>query len=237
MVDFSIANRQPFRLVADSNGRHHFGGAVDIAGLTPTGATVPVQHVISFDLGDARIPIENGIGAQRLPLFYPFKYGCGGPDMQYDVRSDNEISILHMSDPEPDEPDGQYLQVDTLPNETFRIEPFTYEEARILGFFAADAHFQPNDADNAILDALDINHLAKVGGYHPHITNVPDLVCKNPDCECNGSKLYFDLLLRLPPIPIRGDDEFWYEFQGAHMSFCFGLCRCCGTVIAFNVCS
>ena len=165
MADFSLASRQPFRLIADSNGRHHFGGTVDIAGLTPTGATVPVQHVISFDLTDARVPIENGIGSKRLPLFDPFKYGGGGPDMQYVVRSDSEISILHMSAPEPG---WQYIQVDTLTDETFRGEPFTYEEARILGLLSADAHFQSSEkVDLATLTELRNSELGKTKDREP----------------------------------------------------------------------
>jgi hypothetical protein len=37
------------------------------------------------------------------------------------------------------------------------------------------------------------------------------------------------------PIPVKGSDKFWHEFQGGHVDFCFGFCHYCGTIIAFNV--
>ena len=115
------------------------------------------------------------------------------------------------------------------------LKPLTYEEGRILGFMSVDGHFQPNQEDLEILQRLDVNHLAEVGGHHPYIRNAPDIICRNPRCEFNQRRTYFDTVLLLPPFPVNGEDEFWYEFQGACMTFCFGLCRFCGTVIVFNV--
>ncbi len=203
--------------------------------MVPKGTDVAVQHVLSLDLTDALIPISNDFGVATLPLFYPFKYGCGGPDIQYAVHSDSEIEILYMSDHQPDEPDEQYMQVNELPAANMTLAPLTYEQARILGFLAADAYFQPNEEDHKFLDQLDTDNLVKVGGFHPRIPNAPDVVCHNPTCEFYERRIYFDAIVLMPPISINGADDFWYEFQGAFMKFCFGLCRYCGTVIAFNV--
>lgn len=235
MAAFTLSNHRPFRLVRADDGMHRFGGPASCHGVVPPGTDVPVQHVVSLELADPLVPIEKEPGVTRLPLFYPFKYGCGGPDMQYAVRSDDEIEILYLSDPTPDERDEQYIQVDVLPTAKMALTPLTYEQARILGFMAADAHFQPNDDDRDILNQLDINNLVQVGGFHPRIPNAPDTICHNPKCEFNERRVYFDAIVLMPPIPINDDDDYWYEFQGAHMTFCFGLCRYCGTVIVFNV--
>jgi len=117
------------------------------------------------------------------------------------------------------------------------LEPLTYEQARILGFMSADGYFQPNDEDREILQQLDVNNLIEICGRHDHIVNAPDVICRNPACEFCGRRVYFDSIAMVPPIPIDGDDEFWHEFQGGDVTFCFGLCRYCGTVIAFNVAS
>jgi len=68
-------------LIAAEDGRHSFGGPAAHSGVIPTGTDVGIQLVISFDLSDPLIPIENEIGATKLPLYYPFKYGWGGPDI------------------------------------------------------------------------------------------------------------------------------------------------------------
>jgi hypothetical protein len=235
MPAFVLDNYRPFRLLPFPDGPHRFGGSTAHHGLVPKGTDVPVQHVLSLDLTDSLIPISNDAGIETLPLFYPFKYGYGGPEMQYAVHSDTEIEILHMSDSEPDEPDEQYLQVEELPAANMSLTPLTYEQARILGFLSTNGYFQPSKDDNKILDQLDTNNLVKVGGFHPRIPNAPDVVCHNPTCEFNGRRVYFDAIVLMPPISINGRDDFWCEFQGALMKFCFGLCRYCGTVITFNV--
>ena len=234
---FKLSNHRPLRLVPDSQGRHEFGGRSPYSGLVPTGTDTPVQNVVSLDLADPLTPVETEIGLSKLPLLYPFKYGCGGPDIQYTVLTDSEIEILHLSDGEPDEAEEQYLQVEELPSARMALKPLSYEEARILGFMSADAYFQPNDDDREILDQLDVNNLVEVGGFHPQIPNAGDIFCHNPKCEFHERRVYFDAIVLLPPLPINGDDEFWHQFQGGGVTFCFGFCRYCGTVIAFNVTS
>jgi hypothetical protein len=137
----------------------------------------------------------------------------------------------------PDAKKRQYLQVDDLPGERMRLKPLTYQQARILSFMASDGHFQPNAEDKKILRRLDVSNLIEIGGRHDHIVNAPDVICRNPSCEFSGCRVYFDVIALVPPIPINDEDDFWYEFQGGGVTFCFGLCRYCGTVIAFNVAS
>ncbi len=236
-MSLTLRNRQPFRLVADPDGPHKFGGDSSLQGAVPRDSNVPVQLALSLDLSDPAIPIESEIGLSTLPLCYPFKYGCGGPEMQYTVLSDKEIQIVFLSDLKADAPDEQYIQVSQLPEATFRLEPLSYEQARILGFMNVDAHFQPNKFDWNILNELDTQILILIGGYNPQIWDSMGTVCYNPKCVRFNKRVNFESISLLPPISVDGADEFWYEFQGAHMQFCFGLCRYCGAVFATNIAS
>ena len=236
-MNLSLDSRQPFRLVADSDGPHIFGGRSLHEGIIPTGSDVPIQLVLTLDLLDTNIPLQFDASIKTLPLLYPFKYGCGGPEIQYSVRSESQIKIHFMSDPKPDDVGAQYVEVSELPKCAFRLEPFAYEEARILGFMNADAFFQPNESDRMILNHLDTANLISIGGYHPHIWDSMNTTCHNPQCQFFNERVNFETIALLPPISVCGDDVFWYEFQGAYMKFCFGLCRYCGAVFGTNISS
>lgn len=214
-------------------------------GVVPPGTTVPLQLVLSLDLTDSICPIQDRRGITTLPLYYPFKYGTGGPEIQYAVRSNSEIEILHLSSPAPDADDSQYLQVNQLPRTSFELLPLTYEEARILaflsdrGYFPAiletEGQFKPSSEDRRIIDHLDLRNLIRVGNQLARIPNMGDIICRNPSCKCFNGRVYFRPIATVPPIPVDGSDDFWHEFQGGYVRFCFGLCYFCNTVIAFNV--
>jgi hypothetical protein len=201
----------------------------------PKNSDVPVQQVLLLDLRDAEIPFRAKPQIPYLPLLYPFKYGSGGPEIQYSIVSDSMVEIVYMSDPVPDESERQYLQVSELPKQSLVLRALSYEEARILTFMRDNGHFQPNRSDLAILKKLDVNNLITVGGRRSHISNAPDIYCRNPVCEHHNERTLFQFVAAVPPIRVGGSDEFWYEFQSGHVDFCFGFCYYCGTVIAFNV--
>lgn len=231
---FAKHSEQPFRLVPEDSGVHMFGGRCHFSGIVPEGG-VPVQQLLLIDLNDANVPFRAEPRARYLPLLYPFKYGMGGPTIQYSIVSDSEVEILYLSDPAPDEPERQYLQVEDLPERPLALRALSYEEARCLAFMRNDGYFQPNVGDNRVLDSLDRNHLINFGGRRNHIVNAPDIICRNLTCELHGQRTRFDFIADVPPIPVNGSDDFWYEFQGGYVDFCFVLCRYCGTIIAFNV--
>lgn len=131
--------------------------------------------------------------------------------MQYGIVSDDEIRILWMDDEQPNEPDSQYVQVDELPSLRLDLIPL-----------AADHVWSGND-------------LLQCGGEQADIENAGEIICKNPACDHFEQPISFQTIAMISPIPVNGDDEFWYEFQGAYMAFCFVLCQSCGTVITFNV--
>ena len=128
--------------------------------------------------------------------------------MQYAVESNEEIRILHMSDPEPDSPDEAYVKVDAFP------------EIR----YAA----QPPISDG---DAIDWFTLT-LGGTET-LDHKPDQ-CKNVDCKNFNAEPDVSLIASVPPKPIPTHPEIWWEFEGAYMLFYFWLCRGCNTIIASN---
>jgi hypothetical protein len=235
-VSFALKDNRPCRLRLGRIGPHRFGSQPGYRGITPPGADTPLHLLVRLDLADADCPIKSDGSTRYLPLFYPLKYGCGGPEVQYAVLSDKEVRILHLSDEAPDAEDHQYVRVAQLPSSRAEILPLRYEEARILAFSEADAYFQPDAADQVILDNLDRGHpLILIGGHRRLPVNAGDVVCRNSDCEFYSRRVRVDIIASIPPVPVDGADDFWHEYQGGNVDFYFCLCRYCRTIIAFNV--
>ena len=244
MPKFRFDNYHSYRLIPSLRGRHQFGGPPMHEGTIPQGTNVPLQLVLSIDLTDPNCPIQDKTGITSLPLYFPFKYGMGGPQIQYAVRSNSEIKILHLSKAEPDAADVQYLQVTELPRLSLELVPLTYEQARILAFLSCDGffpallsiqgHFEPNQEDRQIISQLELKNLIRIGNQCAPIPNVGDIFCRNPKCEFYDRRVHWRPIATVPPIPVDGSDDFWCEFRG-YVLFCFGLCYYCGTIVAFNV--
>jgi len=98
-VKLSKASEQPFRLVPSNSGVHKFGGRCTFSGVVPGNSDVPIQQLLLIDLRDAGVPFRAEPHTPYLPLLYPFKYGIGGPEIQYSIASDSEVEILYLSDP------------------------------------------------------------------------------------------------------------------------------------------
>jgi hypothetical protein len=233
MASFKISNYRPFRLVLDDVGPHRFGGAPFHSGVIPKNCDVPLHLVLTLDLHDPLCPFECDPLVRFLPLYYPFKYGFGGPEVQYAVLSDTEIELLYMNDKEPDAPEQQYVQVSEFPSSRASLVPLEYEEARIRAF-VGNGYFQSNTDDRTILERLDYNNLVDVGGHHRILQGDKDIVCKNPSCKFFNRRVWHDRIAMIPcGLPVRGESDFWYEYDGG-ADILFFLCRYCGTVIAFN---
>jgi hypothetical protein len=233
-VSFALKDNRPCRFRLGRTGPHRFGGQAGYRGITPPHADTPLHLLLLLDLADANCPIKSDGSTRYLPLFYPLKYGVGGPEVQYAVLSDSEVRILYLSDEAPDADDDQYVRVAQLPSCPAEILQLRYEEARILAF--AGGYFQPDAADQVILDNLDRGHpLILIGGHRRLPVNAGDVVCRNPDCEFYSRRVGVNIIASIPPVPVDGADDFWHEYQGGDVDFYFCLCRYCRTIIAFNV--
>jgi hypothetical protein len=234
MGSFTLKDHRPCRLRLGSTGTHRFGGSPAHEGVTPARSDTPLHLLLLLDLADPNCPFESDGKIRYLPLYYPLKYGHGGPSVQYAVLSDGQIEILYMSEEVPD-PDGQqYVRVRDLPSRPAEILPLRYEEARILAF--AGGYFQPNAEDLAILKELNHDHrVILIGGRRRLPLNAGDVICRNPACQSFNHRVSVDIIATIPPVPVNGQNDFWFEYQGGDVEFYFCLCEHCRTIIAFNV--
>ena len=204
-----IAKSKCFPLSIDKNGKHIFGGLQKHNGVLPDDSNVPVHLLLTIDLSDTNIPV-NSTNLKFLPLYYPLKYGLGGPSMQYEVVSDTEINIIYLSDPKPDDPDSAYVKVDAFPEINYMAQ--------------------------SPVDENDLDWFTITIGGNATLDHESDR-CENPNCPNYHTNTNTELIAAIPPIPIAGHDEIWWDFDGAYMIFYFWLCRGCNTIITCNRCT
>lgn len=199
--------------------------------MCPKGTDVPLHHFLSLDLTDLHSPYLYSPKAIRyLPLYYPLAYGMGGAEVQYEVLSDGEIKIHYMSDSTPDGDDA-YVEVAFLPKTQANIVPLSYEEVRMR---ALEVHHS-----NIDFDTEDQKRWEIIGGNDAICfdkQNTIPLTCHNPNCVSHNANVEFEKITEIAPIDINGKTDFWYEFEGAFITFCFALCPDCRTIFAFNRC-
>src|SRR5688572_13815326 len=102
MASFVLKDGRPYRLQLASAGPHRFGGPPAHRGVTPRGTRTPLQLLLLLDLADPNCPVRSDSAVRYLALYYPLKFGGGGPTVQYAVTSDGAIEILYLSDDAPD---------------------------------------------------------------------------------------------------------------------------------------
>lgn len=223
------------RLVPSDLGPHQFGGSASYNGITPARSKVPLQLVALFDLADPNVPFR-AEGLSRIPFYYPFKYGSGGGQVQYEVLNDESIKIIRMSDAKADPPSEACLQVDELPEMRFELNRLSYEEVRAMALLevAYTSEIQAADAKLLTIMGMDNHSFVPIGCVGSRIAHEHRIMCRNPGCDW---KWVVDVMMKLPPITIRGRSEFWGDYPPGEVEFCLGLCGGCGTFIAFNIAS
>ena len=227
-----------FRMELREEGRHVFGGPARHKGVRPEGSEIPLHHFATLDLADLNSPIRfDPEGVRFLPLYYSLAYGFGGSEVQYAVESDDAIRILHMSDPEPDPSDEAYVQVAHLPEARADIIPLTYAETRMRVMSERDDVCDLSAADEELRENMGGSQAMLFGGQ-AHANLGDEWVCHNPDCSIGKNQGTFAIepLISIPPIPVQGKTDFWYEFEGS-VDFCFFLCPECRAICATNVCT
>ena len=192
-------------LVDDKFGLHYFGGHADANGAVPVGSEISTHKLLLLDLSDPFLPFSSD-SIRRLPLYYPLKYGGGGAVMQYSVVSENEIDIFYLSDGIPDEEDNWSVKVDAFPQTRFSVRNQGKENS---------------------------NWFEITVGNSDQRSGTPD-VCQNRKCTRVNLEPNMDLVATVPPIPMKNENEIWWDFEEAYMVFCFWHCRHCGTIVADN---
>lgn len=205
-----VRDTQLYPLVVQVGGPHVFGGRASHRGTTPPGSNVAVHKLLTIDLRDDTVPFASS-AIRFLPLYHPLQYGAGGASMQYSIVSEDEIRITHISPPEADPPDERYVKVDAFPEIRYAASP-------------------PISDD----DPIDWFTLTLGGSGTLDHKSDP---CQNGDCPNYRGKPDVDLLASIPPKPIPGHKDVWWEFEGAYMLFYFWLCRGCGSILTSNRCT
>lgn len=205
-----VLSKQMFTMIPDRSGNHIFGGPPCHHGATPKNTSVPLHMLLSLDLTDSRLPFRSDT-LKFLPLYYPLKYGSGGSSVQYRIVSDERIEIIYLSDPEPDPEERAYVKIESFPE-----VPYSIGKAI------------PND------DSIDW-FTTTIGGTCT-LDHESDW-CLNPQCPYYNTESKTDLIASIPPAPIDGHDDVWWDFQGSYMLFYFWLCRGCNGIIASNRCT
>ena len=196
-----------FTMTPKASGLHMFGGRANHRGATPRGSSIPVHKLLSLDLRDPILPFKSE-ALQQLPLYYPLKYGFGGSSMQYLIISDDEIEIFYISHSEPDSDQVAYVKVESFPSVRYSL----------------DRHI-PND------DHIDWFTIT-IGGSCT-LDHSADR-CQNSRCPMYRAKPQVDLIASIPPVPIPGHKDIWWEFEGGYLLFYFWLCRGCQAIITSN---
>jgi hypothetical protein len=202
-----IQDSRLYPLLPHDQGPHVFGGPATHAGSTPSGLSVPLHKLLTLDLHDPAVPFRSS-KIRFLPLYYPLKYGYGGSSIQYSIISDKEIRILHMSDSEPNSEDEASVRVDAFP------------EIR----YAAQAAISNDDS---------IDWFTMTLGGTGTLDHQSDQ-CENKECRNYHTDPDMHLIASIPPKPIPGHQDIWWDFDGAYMLFYFWLCRGCKTICASN---
>jgi hypothetical protein len=202
------SHNKKFILKESATGKHIFGGSASHEGSVPYPNSAPTHLLFRLDVSEGDSPFS-APNLKYLPLYYPLKYGFGGPEMQYKVISDTEIKIIHLS---ADQDDGEDASV--------KVDQFP--EVR----FTSDRSV----ADDEVLSFTDFT----IGG---ELEEHEKFGCLNPECKSFGKHDDCELIASIPPIPIDGEDEIWWEFEGAYVFFQFCYCRTCDSILTYNTCT
>ena len=206
-IMIKVENSKMYTLRKSLFGKHTFGGPPKHKGATPVDSAVSTHLLLTLDLRDKKLPFSSD-SLRYLPLYFPLKYGYGGPSMQYSVISDDEIKIHYLSNPVPDSEDSCYVKVSEFPRVRFSLGDLIENDDPIDWFTIT------------------------VGG-EPTLDHKPDQ-CLNATCIHYKTEPNVDLICSLPPIKFKRSPDIWWEFEGAYLLFYFWLCRGCNSIITSN---
>lgn len=223
---------------------HVFGGAVRHKGATPHGHEIPMHLLLDLDLSDQLVPIKSTSDLQRLPLYYPLVYGAGGGQVQYQVDSDSEITILSSfidefvnKDPETSFPKG-------FPGKEVSLEPLNYDQFRAIIMSETGSNHYRNDKnqmrDHEILETINSGHVVRFG-HSDHFRPIQgDILwrCENPKCKYHKKAVKVDIFAQFAD-QLTNDISIWSEpgEDDQLIEIYFGLMQCCMTIVTENHCT
>lgn len=222
------------RLVFDNKGSHIFGGPCPDVKFTGKELNQPLHHFLSIDLSDEYSPVE-AKGLNQLPLLYPLKNSGGGGELQYQLISNEEIMIHHISDWDDIE---NFVEHNQFPIKKVEFQPLDYKTERILHALYGGFERDLNKADAYLIEKCDSGMPIRIGGKIQSCQGQLFAYCKNPECNNKDLNFYIPIICLCPAaewINKFTSIDTWGEYP-EDVEFCFCICQDCGTIHVENRC-
>ena len=190
--------------------------------------------ILEIDLRDPLCPLKvDDDSISTVPFYYPLSFDFGGGEVQYTLKSDNEIHLFNT--PIEDEDYEEYPYPEELPEHPVSLVPLSYEEFRALTVWDVNYAYETPDSDKTILDRIDSSHIIRIGGsINPPYGSI-QWQCKNQECKWSEIEAAAGMIASIPSEPIEGLDMWGADGWGPDIYFC--LCRSCKTIFTVNRCT
>ena len=219
----------PARLVRHDGGTSSFGGEAAHEGTQPADWKQPLHLVATLDAASEFFPLEVYPHA-TLPLYYPF--ASSSPLLQYRVKSDDEIEIIHVS----------CFQLDTRPMiETTLLPPFqadlvafSYVEARAIALSSAFPSYELLPEDKRYIEDSEAYTSVMTGVNLRTFQGDISHTCRNRHCQSFDRTTTLNIFCIVPCSRELAPDPHWGNYP-KFVDLIFGLCPFCGTLVSLNV--
>ncbi len=220
---------KPSRLVRDERGTSSFGGEVEHEGTHPAGWKQPLHLVATLDASSPEFPLTNYAFA-KLPLYYPF--ASGFPLLQYQVKSEKEIEIIHVSRYQSDS--RPMVETTFLPHFRGTLVFFRYEEARAMALSDAFPDYDMLPEDKLLIEKSEAYSTLRTGKRLRTFQGDLTHKCRNVKCDFHERDSHLEVFCITPCSRKLAPDRHWGSYS-KFVDLVFGLCPFCGTIVARNV--
>jgi len=221
------------RLVFDKNGTHTFGGDSPKIKFSGKKLNQTLHHFLSIDLSDSNSPIK-AEGIEKVPLLYPLKNSGGGGELQYQIISNEEIMIHHISDFDEE----NFVNHNQFPSKNVIFQALDYKTERILHAVNGGFDRDLNEEDTSLIKDCDNGMPIRIGGNIESCQGKLFAYCKNPECANKEWNCNIPIIVLCPAaewINKFTSIDTWGEYP-EDVEFCFGICQDCGTIHVENMC-
>ena len=219
------------RIVRADDGTCTFGGDSTHAGAHPKGWKQSLHLIATLAASDAAFPLED-YPFTVLPLYYPF--ASDFPLLQYRVKSNDSIEIVHVSDYQS--ADSPMIETTYLPFFRGNLVPFGYEEVRAIALSEYFPTWALDHSDQKLIDSSLAFSSVMIGNNLRTFQGDLDHDCRNADCKAHGKQSRLNVFCIVPCSRDLAPDDHWGAYTD-DVDLVFGTCRFCDTIVATNVCT
>ncbi len=220
---------KPARLVREESGSSSFGGEPAHDGAHPGGWKQPLHLVATLDASSSAFPLKN-YPIANLPLYYPF--ASDFPSLQYQVKSEREIEIIHVSRYQSES--RPMIETTFLPHFRATLMSFTYEEARAMALSEMFSAYEMLPEDKLLTDKSHAFSSVRTGSRLKTFQGDLSFKCRNTKCDFHEKPSRIDVFCITPCSRKLAPDRHWGSYN-EFVDLVFGLCPFCGTIVSTNV--